>query len=63
MAIVSGEDWVDAVHGMSVGVYQLFLLAAMLTMTLGAVSFVFAVGSAILFARISGDQLGLWHRL
>ena len=72
----SGEDWVDAVHGMSVGVYQLFLLAAMLTMTLGAfrrtprwprwlgaVSFAFAVGSAILFAQISGDQLGFWQRL
>lgn len=72
----SGQDWVDAVHGMSVGAYQLFVLAAMLTMTLGAlrrtprwpqwlgaVSFVFAVGSAILFAQINGDELGLWQRL
>ena len=31
-------DWVDVVHGASVGVYQLFTLAAMLTLTVGALT-------------------------
>ena len=58
------SDWVDVVHGASVGVYQLFTLAAMLTLTvsalrrssapprwLGWVSLAFAAGSVALVSQ------------
>jgi Protein of unknown function (DUF998) len=69
-------DWVDVVHGGSVGVYQLFTLAAMLTLAvralrsayaaprwLGWVSVALAVGSVALIAQTNGDHLGMWQRL
>jgi hypothetical protein len=69
-------DWVDAVHGGSVGIYELFTLAAMLTLTAGAlrgtsawprwlglVSLALAAGSVILAAQTSGDHLGMWQRI
>jgi hypothetical protein len=69
-------DWVDAVHGASVGVYELFTLAAMLTLAVGAlrrpsawpqwlgwVSLAFAAGSVILAGLTSGDHLGMWQRI
>ena len=69
-------DWVDVVHGASVGVYQLFTLAAMLTLAvsalrsssasprwLGWLSVVFAAGSVALVAQTDGDHLGMWQRL
>jgi Protein of unknown function (DUF998) len=69
-------DWVDVVHGASVGVYQLFTLAAMLTLTVGAlrrnsapprwlgwVSLAFAAGSVALISQTNGDHLGMWQRL
>lgn len=72
----AGGDWIDAVHGISVGVYELFTLAAMLTLAWGAlrrssllppwlgwVSLAFAAGSVALISQTSGDLLGLWQRL
>lgn len=69
-------DWVDAVHGAGVGLYQLFILGAMLTLAVGAlrrtpawprwlgvVSGLFAAGSVLLVANLSGDDVGLWQRL
>lgn len=69
-------DWVDIVHGASVGVYELFTLAAMLTLTVGAlrsksapprwlgwVSVAFAAGSFALIAQTNGAEIGLWQRL
>ena len=69
-------DWVDVVHGASVGVYQLFTLAAMLTLTVGAlrrssapprwlgwVSLAFAAGSMALISQTVGDHIGMWQRL
>jgi hypothetical protein len=69
-------DWVDVVHGASVGVYQLFTIAAMLALAvsalrsasapprwLGWVSVAFAVGSVALVAQTDGDHLGMWQRL
>ena len=69
-------DRVDVVHGVSVGMYQLFTLAAMLTLTIGAlrrnsapprwlgwVSLAFAAGSVALVAQSDGDHLGMWQRL
>ena len=69
-------DWVDVVHGASVGVYQLFTLAAMLTLTaralrrssapprwLGWVSLAFAAGSMALISQTVGDHIGMWQRL
>jgi len=69
-------DWVDVVHGASVGVYELFTLAAMLTLTVGAlrrssatprwlgwVSLAFAAGSVALIFQTNGDHIGLWQRL
>jgi Protein of unknown function (DUF998) len=69
-------DWVDVVHGASVGVYQLFTLAAMLTLAvralrsgsaaprwLGWLSVALAVGSAALISQTNGDHLGMWQRL
>ncbi len=69
-------DWVDVVHGASVGVYQLFTLAAMLTLTVGAlrrrsapprwlgwVSLAFAAGSMALISQTIGDHIGMWQRL
>jgi len=69
-------DWVDAVHGASVSVYELFVLAAMATLAvgvmrgssawprwLGMVSLAFAAGSLILVGQTSGDNVGLWQRL
>ncbi len=71
-----GADWVDVVHGASVGVYQLFTLAAMLTLTirtlrrnsapprwLGWASLAFAAGSVAFVAQTDGDHLGMWRRL
>jgi uncharacterized protein DUF998 len=70
------RDWVDVVHGASVGVYQLFTLAAMLTLAVGAlrstsaaprwlgwVSVALAVGSVALIAQTNGDHLGMWQPL
>lgn len=69
-------DWVDIVHGASVGVYELFTLAAMLTLTVGAlrsksasprwlgwVSVAFAAGSLALIAQTNGADIGMWQRL
>ncbi len=70
------DDWVDAVHRAGVGGYELFTLAAMLTLTvgglrgtsswprwLGSVSLAAATGSLILVGQTSGDDVGLWQRL
>lgn len=71
------EDWVDTVHGMSVGLYELFILAAMLTLAvttlrrarvrsqlvLGLVTVALAVGSVLLIGQTEGDHIGLWQRL
>lgn len=69
-------DWVDLVHGLSVGVYELFTLAAMLALAVGGlrrkavwprwlslVSLGFAVGSVILIGQTEGEHLGMWQRL
>lgn len=69
-------DWVDAVHRAGVGVYEVFALAAMLTLAvgtlrgpspwprwLGLVSLAAAVGSLVLLAQTNGSQPGLWQRL
>ncbi len=66
----------DIVHGASVGVYELFTLAAMLTLTVGAlrsksasprwlgwVSVAFAAGSLALIAQTNGADIGMWQRL
>ena len=76
VADLTAADWVDVVHGVSVGMYQLFTLAAMLTLTidalrrnsapprwLGWVSLAFAAGSVALVAQIGGDHAGMWQRL
>jgi hypothetical protein len=76
LADSSAADWVDVVHGVSVGVYELFTLAAMLTLTIGAlrrnfapprwlgwVSLAFAAGSVALGAQSVGDNSGMWQRL
>ncbi len=72
----SAGDWIDTVHGLSVGAYQLFTLAAMLTLAFGSArgpatwprwmgltSLVFAIASVILVSQLDGDQAGLWQRL
>ena len=72
----AGDDWVDVVHGMGVGFYELFTLGAMLTLAagalrrspawprwLGVVSLAAAAGSVLLFGQTNGDDLGLWQRL
>jgi len=69
-------DWVDRVHGMGVGGYELFTLAAMLALAvggfrrsaawprwLGLISLGFAVGSVVLIGQTDGEHLGLWQRL
>jgi hypothetical protein len=69
-------DWVDSIHAVSVVVYELFTLAAMLMMTVGAlrrrsatprwlgwVSLAFAAGSVILIAQTNADHVGMWQRL
>jgi len=69
-------DWVDAVHRAGVGAYEVFALAAMLTLAVGAlrgpspwprwlglVSLAAAVGSVVLLAQTNGSQPGLWQRL
>ena len=71
----STGDWIDLVHGVSVGIYELFTLAAMLTIGIGAlrrtsrwprwlgpVSVAFAIGSVLLIGQTEGDQIGLWQR-
>src|SRR5215207_7725148 len=76
LANSSAADWVDVVHGVSVGVYELFTLAAMLTLTIGAfrrnsapprwlgwVSLAFAAGSVALGVQSVGDHSGMWQRL
>ncbi len=69
-------DWIDAVHGAGVGAYELFTLAAMLTLSIGGlvhspkwprwlgwVSIVFAIGSVLLLGQTNGDLPGMWQRL
>lgn len=69
-------DWIDAVHGAGVGMYQLFTLGAMLTLAVGAlrrtrvwprwlgvVSGLFAAGSVLLLAGPGDEDVGLWQRL
>ena len=69
-------DWIDAVHASSVGAYELFTLAAMLTLAIGAVrrgapwprwlgalSLVLAIGSVLLFGQTNGEDIGTWQRL
>ena len=69
-------DWVDAVHGVSVGLYELCTLAAMLILAggalrrtsalprwLGLLSLVAAIGSVLLIGQTNGDNIGLWQRL
>lgn len=70
------SDWIDAVHAAGVGAYELFTLAAMLTLAigglgrsspwprwLGRVSIVFASGSLLLLGQADGDHAGMWQRL
>ena len=72
----SPGDCVDTVHGAGVGVYELCMLGAMLTVAgvalarrsawppwLGGASGVFAAGSVLLFIRTGGDDVGFWQRL
>jgi len=72
----SSGDWVDTVHGVSAGVYELFALSAMLTLAvgalrpntkwprwLGAASLLFAVASLLLIGQTDGGDIGLWQRL
>lgn len=69
-------DWVDLVHALSVGVYQLFTVAAMLALAVGGLrrtavrprwlslgSLGFAVGSVMLIGQTEGEHLGMWQRL
>lgn len=69
-------DWVDGVHRAGVGAYEVFALAAMLTLAVGAlrgpspwprwlglISLAAAVGSLVLLAQTNGSQPGLWQRL
>jgi len=69
-------DWIDAVHASSVGAYELFTLAAMLTLATGAVrrtapwprwlgllSLVLAIGSVLLIGQTNGGDIGTWQRL
>jgi hypothetical protein len=76
VADLTATDWVDVVHGVGVVLYELFILAAMLTLTVGAlrrnsapprwlgwVSLAFAAGSVALGAQIVGDDGGMWQRL
>ncbi len=70
------DDWVDAVHRAGVSAYELFVLAAMLTLAvgvmrgtsawprwLGVVSLAFAAGSLLLVSQVSGEHVGLWQRI
>lgn len=72
----SAGDWVDTVHGLSVGAYQLFTMAAMLTLAVGSLrgletwprwlgltSLAFAIASMILVSQLAGEMVGLWQRL
>jgi hypothetical protein len=72
----SAADWVEGVHGVSVAFYELFVLAAMLTLAIGSLrkasrwprrlgtaSLVFAIGSLLLIAQTDGDHIGFWQRL
>ncbi len=72
----AASDWVDVVHGVSVGAYEFFTLAAMLTLGVGAlrrtapaprwlggVSIALAIGSMLLLAQTSGAHVGSWQRL
>lgn len=72
----AASDWVDVVHGVSVGGYELFTLTAMLTVAMGAlrrpataprwlglVSLALAIGSVLLLGQTSGDHVGMWQRL
>lgn len=72
----TASDWVDVVHGVSVGAYELFTLAAMLTLGVGALrrtaaappwlgwlSFALAIGSVLLLVKTNGDHVGMWQRL
>ncbi len=72
----STSDWVDIVHAVSVAFYQLFLLAAMVSVASGLVrarpawprwlawvSVVAAVASLVLVDRVGGASAGLWQRL
>lgn len=69
-------DWIDAVHGASVGAYELFTLAAMLMLAVGGIrrtsswprwlgllSLAFAIGSLLLIGQTEGDDIGRWQRL
>jgi hypothetical protein len=72
----SSGDWLDVAHGTGVAAYQLFVLAAMLSVAAGLVqarsrwprwlawlSTGAALGSVILLSRAEGDEAGLWQRL
>jgi hypothetical protein len=76
MANTPRGDWVDLVHGTSVGIYELFTLVAMVTLAvsalrrtratprwLGSVSIAFAAASVALIAQTNGDHIGMWQRL
>ena len=69
-------DWVDLVHGLGVGAYELFTVLAMLAMVAGGLrrttswprwlavlSLGLAVTSVLLLARTDGEHLGTWQRL
>jgi Protein of unknown function (DUF998) len=73
---LTATDWVDVVHAVSVSLYQLFTLVAMLTLTivalrrnsapprwLGWLTLAFATGSMTFVAQSVGDLPGLWQRL
>lgn len=72
----AASDWVGGVHGVGVGVYELFTLAAMLTLSvgglrrsspwprwLGRLSLALAIGSVVLIGMINGDHVGIWQRI
>lgn len=76
LAEAPAGDWISAVHGAGVGAYELFTLAAMLTLSagglrgrtewprwLGWASMAMAVGSVLLLGQTDGDHLGLWQRI
>lgn len=71
------RDWVGTVHVAGVVGYELFAVAAMLTVVLGAAarrsslwsaplgaaSLTLSVASLVLVSRLGGDDTGLWQRL
>ena len=70
------SDWVDRMHGIGVGAYEVFTVLAMLVLVAGGLrraavwprwlallSLGMAVTSVLLLARTGGEDLGAWQRL